>query len=138
MGRAEELAQRSKPKAFSIVLGIASIGASCPLLYNLAVYVLPVAVGLWTGFWAMETGAGRTTSASSSMAARMRSRSTPRNTGRRLSRVSVYWSAASTVTSMIGPTLVTIPPTSPPMVLVFSTSPTGVTSSSARACVMSP
>ncbi|MEQ8393687.1 MAG: hypothetical protein RIC85_02270 [Gammaproteobacteria bacterium] len=44
--------------AFSIVLGIASIGAICALLYNLAVYVLPVAVGLWTGFWAMDTGAG--------------------------------------------------------------------------------
>src|SRR5690606_22910364 len=52
------LAHGSKPMAFSIVLGIASIGAICALLYNLAVYVLPVAVGLWTGFWAMDTGAG--------------------------------------------------------------------------------
>lgn len=42
----------------SIVLMFAGLGAFCVLLYACAVYALPVAVGLWAGYWAMQTGAG--------------------------------------------------------------------------------
>lgn len=44
--------------AFSIILMFVGLGAFCVLLYNCAVYALPVIVGLEVGYWAITTGAG--------------------------------------------------------------------------------
>ena len=43
---------------FGILLLSVGIGAACALLYNAAVYALPVAIGLWVGFGAFHLGAG--------------------------------------------------------------------------------
>jgi hypothetical protein len=47
---------------FGLLLTLVGIGAACALLYNAAVYALPVAIGLWTGFGALHLGAGEVTS----------------------------------------------------------------------------
>jgi len=44
--------------AFSIGLSIAALGMLCILLYNLAVYALPVLLGIATGILAHEIGLG--------------------------------------------------------------------------------
>ena len=41
-----------------ILASIAAIAAMCWLLFNLAVFALPLFVGLHTGIWAYGTGAG--------------------------------------------------------------------------------
>jgi len=43
---------------FGILLLFVGIGAFCALLYNAAVYALPVVIGLWVGFAALHLGAG--------------------------------------------------------------------------------
>lgn len=47
-----------KPMVFSIGLSIAALGMLCILLYNLAVYALPVLVGIAAGILAHEIGLG--------------------------------------------------------------------------------
>lgn len=42
----------------SIALLLVGLGAFCALMYYCAVFALPVAIGLWTWYWAMNTGAG--------------------------------------------------------------------------------
>lgn len=42
----------------AILLIVLGIGAFCAALYTCAVYALPVYVGLFIGFWAINTGAG--------------------------------------------------------------------------------
>jgi hypothetical protein len=42
----------------SIVSMFVGIGALCLLMYACAIYALPVAIGFWAGFWALNSGAG--------------------------------------------------------------------------------
>jgi hypothetical protein len=42
----------------SIVLLLVALGAICVLLWNYAIYIVPISVGLWVGFQAVGWGAG--------------------------------------------------------------------------------
>jgi len=44
--------------AFGLFLALFGIGAFCALIYKVAVYALPVAVGFWCGFAALHSGSG--------------------------------------------------------------------------------
>lgn len=43
---------------FSLLLMVFGIGALCVLMYNAAVYALPMAIGVEVAFWAIHAGAG--------------------------------------------------------------------------------
>src|SRR5690242_13360585 len=43
---------------FVLFLALFGIGAFCVLIYKAAVYALPVAVGFWCGFAALDSGSG--------------------------------------------------------------------------------
>jgi len=44
--------------AFGLLLMVFGIGAFCALIYKMAVYALPVMVGLWAAFAAFHSGSG--------------------------------------------------------------------------------
>jgi hypothetical protein len=44
--------------AFGLLLMVFGIGAFCALIYKMAVYALPVMVGLWAAFAALHSGSG--------------------------------------------------------------------------------
>ncbi|MDE2465814.1 MAG: hypothetical protein KGO02_19180, partial [Alphaproteobacteria bacterium] len=44
--------------AFGLLMTVVGLGALCALLYNCAVYALPVLVGLWVGFGVLHLGGG--------------------------------------------------------------------------------
>ena len=44
--------------AFAIVLAAVGLGLSCFLMFNLAIYALPVFIGFTAGYWAIHIGAG--------------------------------------------------------------------------------
>lgn len=43
---------------FGLLLVFVGIGAACVLLYNVAVYALPFAIGVWVGFAVLHWGGG--------------------------------------------------------------------------------
>lgn len=43
---------------FGLLLALIGIGAACALIYRAAVYAVPFATGVWTGFAALHAGSG--------------------------------------------------------------------------------
>ncbi len=46
---------------FGLLMTVLGVGALCVLLYNAAVYALPVGLGIWAGYQLMQWGVGSIT-----------------------------------------------------------------------------
>jgi hypothetical protein len=53
-----EVCRRAEGVNMGVALIMLGLGAFCVLLYHVAVYMLPFAVGLQVALWAIDTGAG--------------------------------------------------------------------------------